>query len=119
MTTHTTPDDQPLTPTPDDRPILLWEIDDGATHWVAARSQEEALQLHASNLCGTMEVYLDECCDGEMPTVNIYLKDKLHVRTDDGADALKGYPSGAFLQIVIPRSSYKDLPIGLVATTEY
>lgn len=103
----------------EDRPTLLWEIDDGATHWVAAKSAEEALELHATNLCGTMETYREEYCDGEIPTVGVYLKDKLVIRSDDGSEILKGYPSGAYAQVVIPRESYKDLTHGLVATTEY
>lgn len=99
------------------RPVLVFEIDDGATHWVAARSELEALQINALAICDSFSTYIDEVCDGCVPKVTIYLKDELVVRED--MPVSPDYPLGAYTAVHIPRDKFKYLNPRQISTTEY
>ena len=97
--------------------ITLFEIDDGATHWIAAESMTEALQLCMESWgFDSMKEWVDEV--GATPSVSVYTKSQITIRTDDGKIP-DDFPKQSSLQIIVPRQAYADLPKGLVATTEY
>ena len=94
--------------------MILFEINDGGTHWIAAETMADAFAIAAENYGGRLAEYMEDCA----PAIEAYTEPTLIVQ-DDRMQVDKEFERIAEPCMRIHRDNYKSLPRGLIGTTEF